>query len=125
MKKITLLLLVLTSVAGCAAKKTPFELAQEGPTMKETYAKHVSGGEGGQVGSGALGMGVDRKVENDINYEGIREYAHKRVANPEMKMFIYPHRSTRHGAIVPGYYVNFPMYEKVQYSLVGDVAYAR
>lgn len=125
MKQIMLLLIALISVTGCTAKKTPFELAQDGPTMKENYSNHISNEVGSEVGSGAMKLGIVRSLESDINYSRIEEYGHRRVSNPEMRMFIYPHRSTRHGAIVPGYFINFPMYEKVQYNLIGDIAYGK
>ena len=120
MKKITILLLLLINTVGCASK-TPFEMAKEGPTMKQNYENHMVG-EGTDVSQGAGAVGISRPLENDINYKAVGEYAYRRLQNPELEMFIYPHRSTRLGVIVPGYTVRFPMYEKVQYGLVGDVA---
>lgn len=88
--------------------------------MKQNYENHVVG-DGEDISRGARSIGVYRPLENDINYKAIGEYAYRRLQNPELEMFIYPHRSTHHGVIVPGYKVRFPMYEKVQYGLVGDV----
>lgn len=122
MKKIITLLLLLISacnIVGCAGK-TPFEMAKEGPTMKQNYENHTIG-DGPDISKGAVIAGVNRELENDLNYKAVGEYAYRRLQNPELKMFIYPHRSTRLGVIVPGYTVSFPMYEKVQYALVGDV----
>lgn len=123
MKKITVLFLVLINTIGCA-NKTPFEMAKEGPTMKENYENHMVG-EGAGVSKSAEVNGIGRTLENDINYKAVGEYAYRRLQNPELEMFIYPHRSTRLGVVVPGYEVRFPMYEKVQYGLVGDVANVR
>lgn len=120
MKKITVLFLLLINTVGCASK-TPFDLAQEGPTMKQNYENHMLG-EGADISQGAVDNGIGRPLENDINYKAVGEYAYRRLQNPELEMFIYPHRSTRLGVVVPGYSVRFPMYEKVQYGLVGDVA---
>lgn len=123
MKKITVLFLLLINTVGCASK-TPFEMAKEGPTMKENYENHMVG-EGADVSKSAEVNGIGRTLENDINYKAVDEYAYRRLQNPELEMFIYPHRSTRLGVVVPGYSVRFPMYEKVQYGLVGDVANVR
>ena len=120
MKKITVLFLLLINTIGCASK-TPFDLAQEGATMQENYEIHMLG-EGADIAQGATANGIGRPLENDINYKAVGEYAYRRLQNPELEMFIYPHRSTRLGVVVPGYSVRFPMYEKVQYGLVGDVA---
>lgn len=120
MKKITVLLLLLINTIGCASK-TPFEMSKQGPTMKQNYENHMVG-ESADISQGAVAVGINRSLENDINYKAVGEYAYRRLQNPELEMFIYPHRSTRLGVIVPGYAVRFPMYEKVQYGLVGDVA---
>lgn len=122
MKKMIWLLLLLINVLGCGSKP-PFEMAKEGPTMKQNYENHMLG-EGIDVEQGAEAIGINRSLENDINYKAVGEYAYRRLQNPELEMFIYPHRSTRLGVVVPGYSVRFPMYEKVQYSLVGEVAHA-
>ena len=119
MKKISVLLLLLINIIGCSSK-TPFDLAQEGPTMKENYESHFIG-ESGNTQSNSLPINISREMEEDINYKTINEYGYRRIQNPELEMFIYPHRSTRLGVIVPGYSVRFSMYEKVQYGLVGDV----
>ena len=92
--------------------------------MKQNYENHMVG-EGADISQGAVTVGINRSLENDINYKAVGEYAYRRLQNPELEMFIYPHRSTRLGVIVPGYTVRFPMYEKVQYGLVGDVANVR
>jgi len=116
MTRVVLVSLLLISVLGCSSK-SPFELAQDGPTMKENYDSHMSGS-----AVRVSGEIISRPLENDINYSYAVKRAFKRVANPELEMYVYPHRATRHGVVVPGYSVNFPMYEKVQYSLLEDVA---
>lgn len=112
--------LLLISLAGCASK-TPFELSKEGPTMKENFENHLLG----NTELGVERVTFNRALDNDINYRQVEEQAYRRIPNPELEMFIYPHRATRHGVIVPGYSVRFPMYEKVQYGLVGDVLHAQ
>ena len=121
MKAIIIILLVLINTA--CASKDPFEMAKTGPTMKQSYENHLLGDVvlATEVTGNSL---ISRSLENYINYNSIDEYAYKRLQNPELEMFIYPHRSTRHGVVVPGYTIKFPMYERVQYGLVGDVANA-
>ncbi|PKG68612.1 hypothetical protein CXF64_20025 [Pseudoalteromonas sp. GutCa3] len=119
MKKIVLLLLLF--INGCASQN-PFELSQEGPTMKENYDNHTSGILGNPSSEDfAPNSNIGRELENDINYSMVNEFAYKRISNPELKMFIYPHRSELNSVVIPAYSVSFPMYLKVQYSLVGDI----
>lgn len=115
------ILILLCLISGCAYQKTPFELAQDGPTMKQNYEAHLSGKKPQKNNVMSIGnTDISRNLENDINYFNSVERAYKRLANPEFEMYIYPHRATTHGVIIPGYSVNFPMYDKVQYSLPGD-----
>jgi len=127
MKLVLTQLLILSSIllAGCASQ-SPFDMAQQGPTMKDNYERHMSGVETGtsEPGSSMNGaININRGLERDINYQAVEERAYGRLQNPEMEMFIYARRSTRHGVIIPSYSVRFPMYERVQYGLVRDVAH--
>ncbi|NQY36339.1 MAG: hypothetical protein HRT37_15460 [Alteromonadaceae bacterium] len=117
MKQIVCLLLLWISLSGCASQN-PFEMAQHGPTMKDHYQTHMSGG---TESTGVPIDQIDRALENDLNYRHVNERAYKRLSNPELEMFVYPHRVTSHGIVVPGYTIRFPMYEKVHYALPGDV----
>ncbi len=113
-------LLILISLQACT-NQSPFEMAKAGPTMRESYENHMAGG---KTQDREMKASISRTQENDINYQGIKQRAfraNRRIANPELAMFIYPHRATRHGLIVPGYILKFPMFEKVQYGLPGDV----
>jgi len=44
-----------------------------------------------------------------------------RLPNPDLVMYVHPHLS-RNGHPVPGYLTVFPMYERVEYALPGEVA---
>ncbi len=118
MTKNLLALIVLINLVGCSSK-TPFEMAQEGPTMKDNYNDHIAGVKpvGRSLPTGQLvgSQSISRAAENDVN-QGEQATA-RRAVNPELQMFVFPHRATKQGVIIPGYYVNFPMYDKVHYTL--------
>lgn len=121
MRQVFALLVILTSLAGCSSK-SPFDMAQQGPTMKENYHAHMAGGSGQfQRGEGVVNHSIRRELENDINYQAVEEFGHRRLANPELEMFIYPRRSNRHGVIIPSHSIRFPMYERVHYGLMRDI----
>lgn len=127
MKNVSIVLLLLISITGCSVSSpNPIELSHEGPTMKQNYDDHISGRnsytETLSSNSNVIPSGhIKRELDSDINSDPFSEARPQRIQNPELEMFVYPHRSTRQGVIVPGYSVSFPMYEKVHYGLVGDL----
>lgn len=44
----------------------------------------------------------------------------KRLPNPDMTMYIYPHLTEGEGVPVPGYTTVFPLHTQVQYALPGE-----
>lgn len=116
MKKILLLSIIFINI-GCA-QKSPLELSQEGPTMQQTYNKHVSGSL--SHSNSSLPYSYKRLVGEDINNVDLKHYASRRAANPELKMYVYQHRLKGRSAIVSGYTVSFPMYNTVHYGLKRD-----
>ncbi len=119
MKKV-IMLSVLCINTGCASF-SPFELSRNGPTMAEHYRRHVHE-QDSAISSATMSDIQQRPLENDINQVAAFHGQGQRIANPELEMFIYPHRSARDGVIIPGYTVSFPMYEKVHYRLSGNKA---
>ena len=44
----------------------------------------------------------------------------KRLPNPDLVMYVYPHLAGSEGAPVPGYSTVFPLYNKMQYAMPGE-----
>ncbi|EBB6667381.1 TIGR03751 family conjugal transfer lipoprotein [Salmonella enterica] len=44
----------------------------------------------------------------------------RRLPNPDLEMYIFPHLAGREGVPVPGYTTVFPFYNRVQYALPGE-----
>lgn len=44
----------------------------------------------------------------------------KRLPNPDLVMFVYPHLAGSDPAPVPGYSTVFPLYQRVQYAMPGE-----
>lgn len=44
----------------------------------------------------------------------------KRLPNPDLEMYIFPHLAGSEGVPVPGYSTVFPFYNRVQYALPGE-----
>lgn len=116
MMPVLLRLLLWISVWNMVActSSTPFELAKQGPTMQQNYQRHAyhtqlppREGRGGTLA-----------MMNDLNQDAITPAVARRTPNPELEMYVFPHRATKQGIIVPGYSVRFPMYNRVHYELL-------
>ena len=48
-----------------------------------------------------------------------------RLPNPSLVMYVFPHLAGAERTPVPGYATTFPLYERVEYALPGEVATPR
>jgi conjugative transfer region lipoprotein (TIGR03751 family) len=131
MQNLSTLIGVLASIslglAGCASTKEAV-LPQNGPSMKTIYkhhfqemgtqdpyaVRHKLGDRTIDTGTNAL-HGYTREVNNEI------DTIFPRLPNPTLVMYVFPHLAGEEGVPVPGYATTFPMYERVEYALPGEV----
>ena len=126
------LAIVLVSInlvlGGCASTKETV-LPQDGPSMKAIYDAHLEemAARDPQAFRGELGSrplvsgaaqleGYTRDAYNEI------ETTFPRLPNPTLVMYVFPHLATEERVPVPGYATTFPMYERVEYALPGEVS---
>ncbi len=114
-------------LAGCATNKEAV-LPQDGPSMKAIYDSHFE-----QMGTNtvsAVRVELSRRpVDADsASLQGFSRDAYNelditfpRLPNPVLVMFIFPHLATEERVPIPGYSTTFPMYERIEYSLPGEV----
>ncbi len=120
-------LLISLALIGCASTKDTV-LPHQGPTMKAIYEAHFEtlGAEhvlvlrrelaGRALSEGALDLeGYSRTAHNELNTR------FPRLPNPTLVMYIYPHLAGTERVPVPGYATTFPLYERVEYALPGEV----
>lgn len=114
-------------LAGCANTKEAV-LPQDGPSMKAIYEQHIqeTGAHDPLVmretlkdralidGDGAL-HGYTREAHNEI------DTIFPRLPNPSLVMYLFPHLAGEEQVPVPGYVTTFPMYERIEYALPGEV----
>jgi conjugative transfer region lipoprotein (TIGR03751 family) len=115
-------------LAGCAGTKESL-LPQGGPTMLEIYQQHfermqtetAKGGPRTRLPLRPLApedgdlAGYTRTADTEV------QSLFPRLPNPTLVMYVFPHLSTEEGHPVPGYATSFPMYERAQYVLPGEV----
>jgi len=119
--------LISLVLSGCASTKDAV-LPQDGPPMKAIYEQHIQemGAHDPLVAREALGNrpvvdgegalhGYTREAYNEI------DTTFPRVPNPSLVMYVYPHLVGNEQVPVPGYVTTFPMYERVEYALPGEV----
>ena len=114
-------------LAGCASTKEAV-LPQDGPSMKAIYEAHIHemsardplsirqelGNRPILTGEAAL-HGYTRDAANEI------DAIFPRLPNPTLVMYVFPHLAGKESVPVPGYATAFPMYERTEYALPGEV----
>ena len=132
MQNLSTLIGVLASIslglAGCASTKEAV-LPQDGPSMKTIYEQHFNemGTQDPQairqeLNGRTISTGTDalhsytREAHNEI------DTIFPRLPNPTLVMYVFPHLAGGEGVPVPGYATTFPMYERVEYALPGEVS---
>ena len=114
-------------LAGCASTKDSV-LPQDGPSMQAIYAQHIEAiaAQDSRVLREALGRrpladgnaslhGYTRESFNEL------DTIFPRLPNPTLVMYVYPHLAGEEAVPVPGYVTTFPLYERVEYALPGEV----
>ena len=124
-------LLPLLFLGGCASTKEAV-LPQDGPSMQAIYDAHVVemaaedpsvvraalGCRGVSAGEGDL-AGYSRDAFNELDVR------FPRLPNPSLVMYVFPHLAGPERTPVPGYATTFPMYERIEYALPGEVGTPR
>lgn len=64
--------------------------------------------------SAAESSGYTRTAQNEIYSQ------FKRLPNPDLVMYVFPHLAGSDPAPVPGYSTVFPLYQRVQYAMPGE-----
>ena len=127
-KQVTVLIWISLVLGGCASTKEAV-LPQDGPSMQAIYEAHLEEMAArdpqvirSELGNRPLGTGI-------VSLEGYTRDAHNeietifpRLPNPTLVMYVFPHLATEERVPVPGYVTTFPMYERVEYALPGEVS---
>ena len=124
-------LLPLLLLGGCASTKEAV-LPQDGPSMQAIYDAHVRemAAQDPSVVREALGCRGIRSGEADLagySRDAFNELDVRfpRLPNPSLVMYVFPHLAGPERTPVPGYATTFPMYERIEYALPGEVATPR
>jgi len=121
----------ISLAAGCAGSKDTV-LPQDGPSMQSIYDAHFQRMGAADVGSfretilnrplndGAEDLaGYSRDAYNEL------DTIFPRLPNPTLVLYVFPHLAGEDRVPVPGYATTFPLYERVEYALPGEVPVKR
>lgn len=119
------------SVTGCTTN-TEDLLTHNGPSMMEIWNHQTSGSANGTSSQQVLdarqalrrslvepltpshSVPYTRTAQNEID----RQF--HRLPNPDLLMYVFPHRAGAEAVPVPGYTTVFPMHQRVQYAMPGE-----
>ncbi|MEA2080989.1 MAG: TIGR03751 family conjugal transfer lipoprotein [Pseudomonadota bacterium] len=119
--------LISLLLVGCAGTKDTI-LPQDGPSMKAIYEEHIHEMNAQDplilrqalahrpmiTGEAAL-EGYTRDAASEI------DSTFPRLPNPTLVLYVFPHLAGDDQVPVPGYATAFSLYERVEYSLPGEV----
>ncbi len=125
------LLLPVLLLGGCAGTKEAV-LPQDGPPMQAIYDAHLRdmGARDPTFVRAALSSRPIANGEQDL-HGYTREASNElditfaRLPNPTLVLYVYPHLAGAQRTPVPGYTTTFPLYERVEYALPGEVVTPR
>jgi len=121
----------ISLAAGCAGSKDTV-LPKDGPSMQSIYDAHfqrMSAAETGSLREASLRRplnngeadlaGYSRNAYNEL------DTLFPRLPNPTLVLYVFPHLAGEERVPIPGYATTFPLYERVEYALPGEVPVRR
>lgn len=121
-----LILLSSLLLAACATDQETLLPVDENTTMLTIW-----GGQNGDAQALYDARSVLRRPLDDATLTAQQQQAtlsennatqalFRRLPNPDLEMYIFPHLTGSEGVPVPGYTTVFPFYNRVQYALPGE-----
>lgn len=131
--KLAIAITALASVlAGCSTTKDEM-LPHGDETMMDVWMQGTGGGSGGVGERKLLDARQDLRRSLSTSDAVLQENAKytrtaqneiysqfKRLPNPDLVMYVYPHLAGSDPAPIPGYSTVFPLYQRIQYAMPGE-----
>src|SRR6056297_603842 len=121
------ILALISFTAGCAGSKDTV-LPQDGPSMQSIYDSHfqrMGAAEAGSLRESFLGRPLNDGAEDLAGYSrnayNELDTLFPRLPNPTLVLYVFPHLAGEERVPVPGYATTFPLYERVEYALPGEI----
>jgi len=113
-------------LSGCATSGTA--IPQGGPTMAQVYEEAMQQSKGETLDKARNTISQKINLNQHVNNTELTRDTKNEInnlfpilPNPELVMYVYPHFAGNDQLPVPGYSTAFPLYDKVYYSLPGEI----
>ncbi|EIZ8586837.1 TIGR03751 family conjugal transfer lipoprotein [Salmonella enterica subsp. enterica] len=116
---------LLLALVGCSTSQETLLPVDENTTMQSLWNQQTGGGNTLYDQRSEL-----RRPLTDISLQEQQHYTRtaeneittrfKRLPNPDMVMYVFPHLTEGEGVPVPGYTTVFPLHSRVNYALPGE-----
>ena len=133
--RIMMAILALAAVAGCATRKEAV-LPHGNATMLDLWNQYT-GGEAGwsqtdrtllnarealrrPLTEGEMKSAIARSASYTRTAENETNTQFKRLPDPDLVMYVFPHLAGTDPVPVPGYSTVFSFYERVHYAMIGE-----
>ncbi len=126
MKKCVSLLgvvVVVVTMSACLSSRN--KLPKNLKSKKEIYDEHFKGSNAGKRYR-QRGFRTYHEEDSNVGFSFVRHSKNetrslfKRLPNPDLVLYIFPHVKGREQTPVPGYTTIFPMYTEVHYAMPGE-----
>lgn len=131
--KLAAYLALFVLVSGCSTNKDEL-LPHGGSTMMDVWDQGASGSSNSTSSRQLLDARQDLRRPLQTSQAGVLDdNAHfsrtaqneiysqfKRLPNPDLVMYVFPHLAGSDPAPIPGYTTVFPLYQRVQYAMPGE-----
>lgn len=121
------LLSISALLTACAGTKDSV-LPQDGPTMKAIYDAHFAAMNGATNNPARADLERRSLLDEEPGLSGfVRDSATEldthfpRLPNPTLTMYVFPHLASGSRVPVPGYVTTFPLYDRIEVALPGEV----
>ncbi|QXN83113.1 TIGR03751 family conjugal transfer lipoprotein [Salmonella enterica subsp. diarizonae] len=122
----TLILLLSLLLTACSTDQKTLLPVDENTTMLNIWGRQNNDAQALYDARSVLRRPLDDATLPAQQQQATRSDANadkalfRRLPNPDLEMYIFPHLAGSEGVPVPGYTTVFPFYNRVQYALPGE-----
>ncbi len=116
---------LLLALAGCSTSQEDLLPVDKDTTMMSIWSKQTGGSntlydQRSQLRRPLTEISVQEQQSYTRTAENEVQVQFKRLPNPDMTMYVFPHLTEGENVPVPGYTTVFPLHTRVNYALPGE-----
>ncbi|ECG4949185.1 TIGR03751 family conjugal transfer lipoprotein [Salmonella enterica subsp. enterica serovar Llandoff] len=116
---------LLLALAGCSTSQEDLLPVDKNTTMTSIWGRETGGGNAlydqrSQLRRPLAEISVPEQQSYTRTAENEVQAQFKRLPNPDMTMYVFPHLTEGENVPVPGYTTVFPLHTRVNYALPGE-----